>query len=169
MDFEIRNSVVSDAEQLIDHKLIVTRENPDTLATLIENHYISINEQEEAITEVGPNDYKRVAVVDGKIVGIINMKQDLRKKFEHIAQFGISVQQDYAGMGIGSSLIKGAIEFAEENPLIEKIMLTVFSNNPGAIRLYERFGFKEETRLTNQVKLKEGYTDLIYMTLWVNK
>ena len=81
MDFEIRNSVVSDAEQLIDHKLIVTRENPDTLATLIENHYISINEQEEAITEVGPNDYKRVAVVDGKIVGIINMKQDLRKKF----------------------------------------------------------------------------------------
>ena len=31
------------------------------------------------------------------------------------------------------------------------------------------FGFKEEARLTNQVKLKEGYTDLIYMTLWVNK
>ncbi|CAD2072087.1 GNAT family N-acetyltransferase [Phocicoccus pinnipedialis] len=169
MDFEIRESVLSDAEQLIEHKLIVTKENPDTLATLIENHYISINEQEETIENVGPNDYKRVAVVDGKIVGIINMKQDLRKKFEHIAQFGISVQQEYAGMGIGSRLIENALEFAKSNEFIEKVMLTVFSNNTGAIRLYERFGFEKEATLTNQVKLEEGYTDLIYMTQWIKK
>lgn len=169
MEFEIRDSVIEDAEQLIEHKLIVTKENPDTLATLIENHYVSIDEQEEAINTVGPNDYKRVAVVDDKIVGIINMKQDLRKKFEHIAQFGISVQQNYAGIGIGSSLIKGALEFAENNPMIEKVILTVFSNNPGAIRLYERFGFEEESRLLDQVKLEDSYTDLVYMTKWVKK
>lgn len=169
MDFEIRESVPDDAEQLIEHKLIVTKENPDTLATLIENHYISINEQEETIANTGPNDYKRVAVVDGKIVGIINMKQDLRKKFEHIAQFGISVQKEYAGMGIGSSLIENALKFAKNNEIIEKVMLTVFSNNEGAIRLYERFGFKKEATLTDQVKLEKGYTDLIYMTKWIKK
>lgn len=169
MDFEIRESVLDDAEQLIEHKLIVTKENPDTLATLIENHYISINEQEETIANTGPNDYKRVAVVDGKIVGIINMKQDLRKKFEHIAQFGISVQKEYAGMGIGSSLIENALKFAKNNEIIEKVMLTVFSNNEGAIRLYERFGFKKEATLTDQVKLEKGYTDLIYMTKWIKK
>ena len=37
MTYEIREMRVSDAKSIIEHKQIVTDENPDTLATAIEN------------------------------------------------------------------------------------------------------------------------------------
>ena len=62
-------------------------------------------------------------------------------------------------------MVKQAIQFARDNDMLEKIILTVFSNNPGAIKLYKKLGFEEEATLKNQVKLAQGYTDLVYMSI----
>ncbi len=94
---------------------------------------------------------------------MLNLRQDHRKKFEHIGQFGISLQRAYTGSGTGTKMVDQAIDFARNNEKIEKVILTVFANNPGAIKLYKRLGFEEEATLKNQVKLTDGYTDLVYM------
>ena len=134
MAFDIRKMEVKDAASIIEHKKKVTEENPDTLATAIENKTITIEEEEATVKSLGPNDLGIVAVDGDKVVGMLNMRQDHRKKFEHIGQFGISMQQAYTGSGTGTEMVKQAIQFARDNDMLEKIILTVFSNNPGAIK-----------------------------------
>lgn len=165
MAFDIRKMEVKDAASIIEHKKKVTEENPDTLATAIENKTITIEEEKATVKSLGPNDLGIVAVDGDKVVGMLNMRQDHRKKFEHIGQFGISMQQAYTGSGTGTEMVKQAIQFARDNDMLEKIILTVFSNNPGAIKLYKKLGFEEEATLKNQVKLAQGYTDLVYMSI----
>ena len=80
---------------------------------------------------------------------------------------GMGIGAFAAGHGIGTELIDRAIRHAEESEILEKIVLDVFSNNEGAIRFYERLGFVQEGRQKNQVKLKDGYTDLIQMAKFV--
>ena len=163
MAYEIRKMEVQDAASIIEHKKLVTAENPDTLATAIENKTITIEEEEATIKSLGSNDLGIVAVNGDTVIGMLNLRQDHRKKFEHIGQFGISLQRAYTGSGTGTKMVEQAIEFARNNEKIEKVILTVFANNPGAIKLYKRLGFEEEATLKNQVKLADGYTDLVYM------
>jgi hypothetical protein len=169
MTYEIREMRVSDAKSIIEHKQIVTDENPDTLATAIENRPITISEEEETIKSLDENDFGIVALDGDRVIGMLNMRQDKRKKMEHIAQFGISLQKDFTGAGTGTKMIEAALDFAKKNDIIEKVILTVFSNNPAAIKLYKKLGFVEEGTLKNQVKLKEGYTDLVYMANFLEK
>lgn len=167
MEYIIRKVITRDAEQLIRHKEIVTKENPDTLATPVEDHQLTVSEQEKLIEETGAEDLVLVAEADGRIVGLINLFQLDRKKFEHVCQFGISVQKAYSDHGIGGALVERVIEHAQNSKVLEKIILDVFSNNGPAIAFYENFGFQTEGRQVNQVKLEGGYTDLIQMALFV--
>lgn len=169
MEYVIREAVLSDAKQLIKHKEIVTEENPDTLATPVEDHSLSVKEQEEMIENTGDEDMGLVVEVDGRIIAIINLFQLDRKKFEHVCQFGISVQEQYSDHGIGSELIKRAVEHAKKSTVLEKIVLDVFSNNESAVSFYKSLGFVEEGRQVRQVKLDDGYTDLIQMALFTDE
>lgn len=163
LEYVVREAKLSDAAMLIKHKEIVTQENPDTLATPIEGHSLSMEDQEKSINSVGAEDLGLVVEVDGKIIGLLNLFQLNRKKFEHVCQFGISIQEAYSGHGIGSDLIRRAIEHAEQSDILEKIILDVFSNNTDAIRFYEKLGFVKEGHQVRQVKLEDGYTDLVHM------
>lgn len=168
LNYIIRKPELSDAAMIIKHKEIVTEENPETLATPVEGHSISLEEQEEMIKSEGPEDLGLVVEVEGRIVGILNLFQLNRKKFEHVCQFGISIQEAYSDQGIGSDLIHRAIEHAENSDVLEKIILDVFSNNEGAIHFYESLGFIKEGHQVRQVKLDDGYTDLIHMAKFVD-
>jgi RimJ/RimL family protein N-acetyltransferase len=61
-------------------------------------------------------------------------------------------------------LLQTLIDWAEANPLIEKIGLAVFANNEAAIRLYRKLGFMEEGRRPREMKLGPGqYVDDVLM------
>lgn len=67
---------------------------------------------------------------------------------------GIVVDPDYRGRGIGSRLFSNLIDFGcDEN--YSTIRLDVIDTNPGARRLYERLGFKEEK--TEQFEFLRGF------------
>ena len=68
MNFEIRQPRIEDAESVIEHKIKVTKENPDTLATAIENQEPDLNDQIEKIKNTGENDLKLVAVDGDKVI-----------------------------------------------------------------------------------------------------
>ncbi len=51
-----------------------------------------------------------------------------------------------------------------------KLGLRALSNNPGALRLYERHGFVEEGRLRAELRRDDGtYADDVWMALWLQQ
>jgi ribosomal-protein-alanine N-acetyltransferase len=55
----------------------------------------------------------------------------------------IAVHPQYRGKGYASSLIKYVLDYFEEKKDVHEFFLEVREGNMGAIRLYQRFGFKK--------------------------
>ena len=63
-------------------------------------------------------------------------------------------------VGVGSALLQALLDWAEDNPHIEKVSLAVFSNNRLGSALYDKFGFLEEGRRVREIKLNDDqYVD----------
>ncbi|MFD1396998.1 GNAT family N-acetyltransferase [Kroppenstedtia eburnea] len=70
--------------------------------------------------------------------------------------------------GLGNLLLKEVFAWAEQNLLIEKVSLGVFSTNQSAIVLYKNMGFVEERRKIKEFKLNDNqYIDDILMYKFV--
>ena len=69
---------------------------------------------------------------------------------------------------MGTALLQCLLNWAESNPLIEKVGLGVFSANGVAVSMYRNFGFVEEGRQPREAKLGPGqYADVILMYRFV--
>ncbi len=80
----------------------------------------------------------------------------------------MSVKNGFRGQGIGTALLAALLDWAKENPLIEKVCLEVVADNTNAIRLYQKFGFVEEGVKKKAAKIDDGtYWDLILMARFV--
>lgn len=81
--------------------------------------------------------------VNDEIHGICNL--DLQDRTEsHVALLGLSVDQTVRGQGLGKALIETSISEARTHlPGLKIITLAVKSPNAIAIKLYEKFGFKQ--------------------------
>jgi RimJ/RimL family protein N-acetyltransferase len=55
------------------------------------------------------------------------------------------------------------LQWAEDNSLIEKVSLAVFSTNANAIKLYKKLGFKQEGRCPRDMIIGGKYADSILM------
>lgn len=111
-----------------------------------------------------PNVAELVAEVDGRIVGQAGFEALGRTdKVKHRAEFGISIDRDYWGLGIGRALTKACIELAKQAGY-RQLELQAVADNERAIALYESVGFVEyglnprgfRSRLT-------GWQALVYM------
>ncbi len=85
-----------------------------------------------------------VAEADGRLVGYARCEAGSLRRFAHRAEFGVCVLRDYWGCGIGSSLLRAVLEWADAGAEIVKIQLSVVATNESAIRLYRRHGFEIE-------------------------
>lgn len=85
-----------------------------------------------------------VAEADGRLVGYARCEGGALRRFTHRAEFGVCVLREYWGCGIGSSLLRAVLEWADAGETIAKIQLSVVATNESAIRLYRRHGFEIE-------------------------
>ena len=92
-----------------------------------------------------------VAVADGRIVGMLHVEAS-RHGF---GEFGMHVDRDWRGRGVGSALIQAAIGWARGQGL-HKLCLEVFAHNTAAIALYRKSGFVEEGRRVKQYRRASG-------------
>jgi RimJ/RimL family protein N-acetyltransferase len=105
-----------------------------------------------------------VAEIDRRLVGTLDFWNGYRKRIEHTGEFGMGVLPQYRDQGIGACLIEVLLKWAADNPIIEKVKLGVFANNPRAIHLYQKMGFEEEGRRLAEIKMADGqYHDVIEM------
>jgi ribosomal protein S18 acetylase RimI-like enzyme len=71
----------------------------------------------------------------------------------------------YRGQKIGERLIRQVLEDTFALDGIEQIELSAVANNQGAIRLYEKLGFKTYGIQPGYFKVEDGYTDQAFMYL----
>jgi ribosomal protein S18 acetylase RimI-like enzyme len=101
--------------------------------------------------------------MDGRPVGLATLYVQAYKRLVHQTEFGIIVDPDYRGKGVGSFLLSSIMKLAKQHFHVELIHLQVYQDNP-AIFLYEKFGFKEFGRQTHWIKEGEGqYVGRIFM------
>ena len=117
----------------------------------------------EAI-ERSPKDFHVTAFLGDEVIGDLGVTQVRpHVKYAHRGYLGMSIRAKHTGMGLGSFLLKTALEQAEENGF-EQVELGVFSDNARAIHVYEKAGFTAYGRTPRAFKLKDGtYRDEIIM------
>lgn len=95
--------------------------------------------------------------------GILRMK---RVKFAHRARiWGVYVEPNYRGRGLGRAVVSAALELARSWPGVEYVDLGVSAHAPPAQRLYESLGFIAWGREPDATAHGCLRYDEVYMTL----
>jgi len=163
----VRNAVASDVRALRE-TMQRTHAQTDYLLSYPDEQ--SVDDEQEARslveTERSDNEVELVAVVDGKIVGSAGVAAvGGRRKVVHRARFGISVLEEYWGMGIGRMLTDASIECARQAGYTQ-LELEVVADNERALSLYRRAGFEAYGRNPRGYhSTSVGYQELVHMRL----
>jgi ribosomal protein S18 acetylase RimI-like enzyme len=107
-----------------------------------------------------------VAVGNGLIVGWCDVVPKGPRGFAHVGALGMGVRREWRRHGVGRRLLEECLALARAAQL-EKIELEVFTDNEGAIRLYESHGFTREGVKIRARKLEGRYQDVLLMALWL--
>ncbi|MEX2204249.1 MAG: GNAT family N-acetyltransferase [Actinomycetota bacterium] len=107
-----------------------------------------------------------LALDDDRVVGSISIRRDDHPVTHHVATLDMLVVSTHRRRGVGSALLEEALRWARTYG-VERIELSVYPSNDGAIALYRRFGFVQEGRLVRHSKKSYGYEDEILMAFWL--
>lgn len=84
-----------------------------------------------------------VAILDGKVIGWAGLQPvSVRKVYEGVVEVTIYIHNQFAGKGIGTSLMKHLIEKSEKAG-IWTLYASIFAENTASIRLHVTHGFRE--------------------------
>lgn len=107
-----------------------------------------------------------LAQLDGAIVGSAGFGPvGAAEKLRHRAEFGVSVDKAFWGLGIGRALTEAAVECAKQAGYIQ-LELEVVAENKAAVALYESVGFREYGRNPKGFRSRlTGWQELVLMRL----
>lgn len=90
-----------------------------------------------------PNSTMLLARVGDELVGVLDISGESRPEESHAGTFGLSVDREWRGCGIGGALIEALVEWAGTHG-VTRLQAYVCDTNPRALALYERHGFEKE-------------------------
>jgi ribosomal protein S18 acetylase RimI-like enzyme len=160
---QIRRSRMEDAESLCDAVNAVAREKW-WLATV--DGFSPEQTRSFLKFVMDPSLSQVVAAADGLVVGWCDIVPKGPRGFSHVGALGMGVRREWRRHGVGRRLLEECLGLARAAKL-EKIELEVFTDNDGAIRLYESLGFVREGVKSRARKLEGRYQDVLLMALWL--
>ena len=169
IDVFVRSALKQDAAAILDLSKDVIGEEIYQLTSGAE-FKMTIEAEEKWIEShhANPNHIILVAEMNSKIVGMLDFSNGHRKRIAHTGEFGMSVDKSARDQGIGTLLLAALIEWTSKNSTIEKIGLSVHSNNQRAIALYKKMGFEVEGVRRRELKYGEDqYIDTVVMGRFV--
>jgi len=98
-----------------------------------------------------------LAKCDGIIVGFLGLWR-LEAYMQHVATIGVSVDPCYWGKGIGTELIKSAIDLAKRKEY-RRLEIETLAENAHMRQLATKAGFKLESVRKNRVMRNELFLD----------
>ncbi|WP_241657837.1 GNAT family N-acetyltransferase [Anaerobacillus alkaliphilus] len=138
--------------------------------TAIQKEVVRTPQEEQAfISEMKEKDNMYTVIqVENRVVGISRLIRGELEMKQHVALFRTWLASEAQGKGIGSKIMEYTLSWAEIHKL-HKVVLTVFSGNMVATKLYQKYGFTIEGIQKEQVMLNGEYQDEIYMGYFVNE
>ena len=170
--FTLRTAEPGDAAALTEHRHKV-RGTSDHLVTQPDEDEPSENEQRESIAKALASPVKLLIVGEladdpGRIVAELGFHGHDRRRMAHHGDFGIDVDSELRGLGIGQLLITALLDWAAAHETLEKVSLGVMETNKRARKLYRSLGFVKECRQRQFFRLAPGqYVDDIVMSQYV--
>ncbi len=123
--------------------------------------------QRERLAQGRPGMHRIAAAVEQggreRLVGLLGLQVEQAERRSHAGHLGMFVHDDFQGRGVGTALLVGAIELAFGWLGLERLELTVYTDNSRAIALYKRHGFVEEGRLARYARRPGGFADALLM------
>ena len=163
----LRNGTASDGQALLDI-FNLTHMQTDYLLTYPEEHSYTAEDEAELLRRKtdSVDEIELLAELDGIVVGSAGIGCVGRKeKIRHRAEFGISVDKAYWGLGIGRALTEACIECAKRAGYAQ-LELEAVAENRSAIGLYESVGFVEYGRNPKGFRSRfAGWQELVLMRL----
>lgn len=166
----IREAELKDAEALARLRVITDGET-EYMDREEGEGYLSPKDFEELIVtdRKEPTNLCLVACDDEEVVGYCRCEGNKLKRLSHQVTFGIAIQKEYWGYGLGRQMLEKVIVWAKEQE-IHKINLSVLASNKRAVNLYKAYGFQVEGCLKDDKRLHDGkYHDTLLMARFSNK
>ena len=108
-----------------------------------------------------------VAEVKKKAIGLVTLSIE-EEIYRYDSWLAIYLHKDFWHMGVGTQLMKTAIDVARDIGL-RRISLGVFAENEAAMRMYKKMGFKVEGHSKNDIYTFGKYMDTILMGLLLDE
>jgi RimJ/RimL family protein N-acetyltransferase len=161
----IRSARPSDARLMLEHRRTIIGEDLSNI-TMLDEFKETVEQTEHLIVQYTQNPGRLVLVaeLDNRLLGTLWFTNSSRRRLSHRGVFHLGVRADYRRLGVGTGMLNTLIEWARENPVIEKVCASVLATNRAAILLCDRCGFLQEGRRVQEVRIAEGqYVDEILM------
>ena len=143
----LRNGTAEDGQALLD-LFNLTHTQTDYLLSYPEESTHTVQQEADFLKQKteSADEIELLAELDGKVVGSAGISCVGRKeKIRHRAEFGISVDKAYWGLGIGRALTEACIECAGAAGYVQ-LELEAVAENKSALALYRSVGFQEYGR-----------------------
>lgn len=137
----VRALIPTDAEAYHSVRLCALHEQPPAFSSLPEDQP---NPSETAVSLVRRDDHCFFgAFQNEQLIGIIRISRYSAPNEKHRAHLGsLYVLPSFRCHGYGRALIGEALNWAVNTPGINRVNLTVVTQQKAAIRLYQSFGFR---------------------------
>ncbi|HJO93726.1 MAG TPA: GNAT family N-acetyltransferase [Victivallales bacterium] len=156
----IREAKEEDANEILNYIETISRES-DFLTFGPGEFGISEIEEKEFLNNCAESEnlLYLVGVINDKIVSSLSFSAGSRPRIRHVGEFGVSVRKEYWNLGIGTLMLDMLIDWIKANQIINKINLSVRTDNNHAIALYKNKGFIIEGTMSNDVFINGTYFD----------
>jgi len=159
----LRNATESDAKNMIEYMQKVNSESKNLMR---EPEEFTLTLEQEAkfikMATDSPNACFLIALDGDLIICSAGFHGNSLKRVNHRVSLGISVLEDYQGLGLGRFVMEALIARALELKKT-KMDLEVRIDNLSAIHLYDSLGFIEEGKIKRGFFVDEKYVDLLVM------
>lgn len=163
----LRNCTAKDAKDVLE-VFDLTHAQTDWLLTYPEESSFTIEQEAQFLQgrTDSSDEIEILADVDGRVIGTAGISCVGRKeKLKHRAEFGISIDKAFWGMGVGHALTKACIKCAKDAGY-SQLELDVTAENERAAALYKSEGFVEFGRNPRGFRTREGkWQELVMMRL----
>lgn len=104
-----------------------------------------------------------VACTGAQIIGSAALVIPVNARRRHVGEVGLGVHDAWHRRGVGSRLLGSLLDLADRWLNLSRIELTVFTDNAGAIALYEKHGFRREGLFRSYAFRDGAFADVFAM------
>ena len=156
---QIRRAEPSDAEAIYE-----IYRNPRAVWGTCQVPFPSLEEWKKRLSQPPAGAHILVAVEDTEAIGVLGLHTEpTRPRRRHAANIGMAVHDAWQGRGVGTALLRAAVDLADNWLNLHRLELEVYTDNEPAVRLYQRHGFVVEGTLKDFAFRDGAYVDAFIM------